>query len=347
MVDMAGAQSSDVGMQGPPADAGVQGPPADAGVRGLPAITIEGRQLFVDGVPLHLKGVNWNPIPSGGLNPQDVDMPGFVEGDGDLMAAASINVVRTYQPVTDRFTLDALWARGIYVMNTVYIWGGAEADSVVGLVNATKDHPAILMWVVGNEWNYNGLYAGLSFQDAEARIAEVARLIKASDPTRPVATVYGEVPDSQLVDRLRDIDIWGLNVYRGMTFGDLFDTWATRSTKPMFLGEFGADAYNTNASREDQAAQADATRALSAEIFANSSMRGGVCAGGAIFEFADEWWKDGTGRPDEHDVGGLAPGGGPHPDQVFNEEWWGLVEIDRTPREAYRAYADAETPIVQ
>jgi hypothetical protein len=55
-------------------------------------------------------------------------MPGFVERAGGLMAVASINVIRTHQPVTDRLTLDALWPRGIYVMDTVNIWAGVAVE---------------------------------------------------------------------------------------------------------------------------------------------------------------------------------------------------------------------------
>lgn len=331
-----------------PVDSAIEGHPDmdtadDAGAAQLPDIEVMGRQLLVNGAPIHLKGVSWNPVPRGGMHPGSLDYSGFVDQDSQMMAAAGVNVVRNFEPITDPAVLDRLWSRGIFVINTVYSWGGLNTQSAVDVVEQLKGHPAILMWSIGNEWNYNGLYANLALDDAIIRIGEVARAIKEADPSRPVSTTFGEMVPEEVLSRLPEIDVWGFNVYRGIGFGDFFETFAARSSKPMFFSEYGADAYNANINGEDQAAQAEATRVLTELIVANSASLGGTCIGGLIFEWADEWWKA-PGRPDVHDVGGAAPGGGPHPDGVFNEEWWGLVDIDRNPRLAYRVFAEIETP---
>jgi hypothetical protein len=133
-----------------------------------------------------------------------------------------------------------------------------------------------------------------------------------------------------------DIDIWGINFYGGLSLDDVFESWPTAGDGPMFLGEYGADAYNANTAMVDTAAQAEATRVLTQAIIDNYvTDDSGSTVGGFIFEWSDEWWKDGGGSPDVQDVGGIAPGGGPHPDQTFNEEFWGIVDIDRNPRPAY------------
>jgi len=304
---------------------------------------VEGRQIRVDGVPFQIRGVCWNPVPKGKTHPDGLDFAGLVAKDAALMAQAGINVVRTYEPLSDKGTLDQLHALGIKVINSVYPWGGAPASVVTERVNAAKEHPAILMWVLGNEWNYNGLYVGLSHQQSLERLNEAAALVKAADPTRPIATIYGELPSPETLAAMPLIDVWGLNVYRGITFGDLFSEWGKRSEKPMFLGEYGADAFNALLPGYDPGSQAEAVEKLTLELDAHASAKNPaeVCSGGALFEWADEWWK--AGNPDVHDDGGAAPGGGPHPDGVFNEEWWGIVDIDRNPRPAYEAYKKALT----
>lgn len=300
-------------------------------------IRVQGRQVIVDGQPFRVRGVCWNPVPKGKTHPAGLDFAGLGAVDIPLMSAAHVNVVRTYEPILDAKVLDALWAAKIRVLNSVYPYGGDAASVVTARVDAVKAHPAILMWLIGNEWNYNGLYVDLTPAAAQARLNEVARLIRAADTSHPIATVYGELPTKAVVDAMPDIDVWGINAYRGLSFGDLFSKWRTTSGKPMFLAEFGADSYNATRGAYDPDSQAQATEALIREIFAQASdtVPDGVALGGSIFEWADEWWKDASGSPSAHEVGGVAPGGGPFPDQTFNEEWWGIVDIDRVPRPAY------------
>jgi hypothetical protein len=300
-----------------------------------PGIRIDGRRLLVDCAPYHVRGVCWNPVPRGANHPAGLDYDGLAPTDVPLMQEAGINTVRTYEALADTAVLDRLYAAGIRVLSTVYGYGGDAASVVTARVNAVKSHPAILGWVLGNEWNYNGLYTDLSHADSLARINEAAALVRAADTTHPVITVYGELPTVATLDAMPDIDIWGINAYRGIGFGDLFSVWEGRSEKPMFLSEYGADAYNANLPGYDPQSQAEATAALTEALLANSSALtpDGVALGGTIFEWADEWWK--AGNPNTQEAGGVAPGGGPHPDQTFNEEYWGVVDIDRMPRPAY------------
>jgi len=341
-------------------------------VRGKPTkVEIVGKQMLVNSEPFHAKGVCWNPVKFNGSHPVDQDFAGFAEQDGDLMQAAGMNAVRVYDPIYDTATLDKLYERGIYVLINLLAGWDYKSEQTIEQVVAERlgkmplDHPAILFWEIGNEWNYNCLYRDNVYAEGgcveggdngyfeialdlvKRAVAEVQRI----DPNHPVATNYGELPSAATLEALSGVDMWGLNAYRGRDWTTFFDDWAARSNHPMYIGEYGADAWDVNTydglyphGQSNLTAQADATRELTLQINRESSIYGGVVFGQFIFEFADEWWKYPGGSKDTHDTGDGAPGQGPWPDQAFNEEWWGIVDIWRNPRPAYHVYADIPNP---
>jgi hypothetical protein len=345
-----GAAGTGAGVGGGSGTAGAAGVGAGSGsggTAGETGIRIVGRELFVDGKAFYVRGVNWNPVPKGKSHPDGLDYAGFADQDIALMKAAGINAVRTYERLENRTVLDKLHDAGIYVFNTVYGWWQDPPSVVTERVNAVKDHPAILAWVLGNEWNYNHLYAEGSLSAAQARdqINQAAALIKTADGAHPISTIYGEfdgLPEN--VEAMPDIDLWGINSYRGISHGNLFMQWQGISDKPMYLGEYGADAYDSRGQgRVDVNSQAMAVSALTEELIDNyTGASGGVTFGGFVFEWADEWWK--AGQPEVQDQGGVAPGGGPYPDSTFNEEYWGIVDIERNPRPAYDALKQLYAP---
>lgn len=302
-------------------------------------IRIEGRKLLVDEKSYYIKGVCWNPVPKKGRYPDDVIFRkpdqnwNLIEQDIALLKEAGVNTVRTYLPIMSEKVLDRLWVNGMMVI--VPFFGKASVEEVKKIVEAVKHHPAVLMYEIGNEWNYNKFYTDDSEAQALDHVRLLANAVKEIDPDRLVSSSYGGMPPQNVVDALDNIDLWGLNIYKGISFENEFTNWKNLSPKPAYMSEFGADAFNNNKGAPDLEAQAEATRKLLNEIRSNSSVvsEDGVMVGGTIFEFSDEWWKD--TNPDQQDNGGIAPGIGPYPDAVFNEEWWGLVTIDREKRPAY------------
>jgi hypothetical protein len=224
-----------------------------------------------------------------------------------------------------------------------------------------KNHPAVLMWQLGNELNINRYYGvASSVEDAVQRTETAAAIVKSLDPNHPVVASYGDIdinaPGMRLADTQRyvnvvapSVDLWEVNVYRGGTFGSLFQDWASISAKPLLIGEYGTDAFRSTSTTNpppgavDEATQAAWNTTLWSDIYRNRFTRGAgyVAAGGSVFELTDEWWKVAPAGSQERS-GFALPGG--HPDSFANEEWFGLADIDRRPRQAYRDLAALYDP---
>ena len=70
---------------------------------------------------------------------------------------------------------------------------------------------------------------------------------------------------------------------------------------------------------------------LAIELSAKDSSK--VAIGGTVFAWNDEWWK--VSPPGSQETNGFVLVDG-HPDDFANEEFFGIVDIEREPRQVYR-----------
>ncbi len=312
-------------------------------------------------------GVNWSPT-SPGTNPEadpnifQQEFVNWYHTDLPLMAQMGINVVRVYHDFgtgPEAFQiLDEMYRQGIKVIMTVDTPNYstvASLSNVQTVVNAYKNHPAILMWLIGNEWDLNHYYGKFStLQQSIDFTEQAAQLIKSLDPNHPVTTILadphmpGVHPLSQeqfpflngpytsdIVNNLvPSVDVWGLNLYRsGGSFQDVFQQWKSISQKPMYISEFGADSYDHRINAENYAMQAALNGNLWDEAFFDLSAErtNGSTIGALGFEWNDEWWKNGIAG--SHNLNSTSSVG--QPDGINDEEWFGIVDINRNLKSAY------------
>jgi hypothetical protein len=133
------------------------------------------------------------------------------------------------------------------------------------------------------------------------------------------------------------VDLWAMQSYRGYSFGTLFNDFYNSVNKPMFIAEYGLDAYDTTANRVDENTQTNYVKHLFGEVSAAANVS--KTFGGVYFQFSDAWWK--RGSVDTQDKDGWNAYG--FPDQLANEEYWGWFSISQgTPNvlTARKVYTD-------
>jgi hypothetical protein len=298
-------------------------------------VKVSGRKIVLNNKNYQIKGVCYNPVPRGS-NERSFEN---LTQDLALMVEAGINTIRVYSPIDDIAVLDQIAASNIKViMGFGYNQNGyfdILSGSFINYINTYKNHKAILFWELGNEYNYHPEWFENDINNWYNALNAAADLIHKNDANHPVATAHGELPSFEVISLNPNIDIWGLNVYRWNNPESIFNQWENLSNKPMYLSEAGADSYMTISKNQytkgvNEKAQADATKNILKSIFENDK----ICAGVALFSFNDELWK--AGNNNQYDVGGWAPNSSGVPfDGTPNEEYWGIVDIDRNKKEVF------------
>ena len=279
-------------------------------------IFVEDRKLFVDNTEYRINGICYARGEGNGEN------SGFSYLDDiPLLVEANINTIRTYSAITNTAELNAFHSAGIKIIMSL------NENSYTWYVNQFKDHPAILMWEFGNEFNYHPEWFGNNIQNWYNQLEQCAATVKSLDPNHPVSTGHGEVPSQQALNSCPSVDVWGMNVYRWTDSASAIDDLAAITDKAIYISEAGADSFDSNNGSENQQLQSAATQVILNSILEKSDLSIGV----TLFEFCDEWWK--AGNPNQQDAGGF-PNSIPY-DSFANEEYWGIVTRDRIPKQAF------------
>ncbi len=176
------------------------------------------------------------------LNGNGAD-PGFAQ-----LAAAGGNSVRTWGAADDPVMFDAAQQKGLTVcaglwLNRPYemdyndpVQVQQQHDALISYVRANKDHPALLLWGVGNEYEGDG-----SNPNVWKAVDQIAASIKQIDPKHPTMTVIAGFSPAK-VESIKtycpNIDIIGFNSYAGLAvFPDYFEQ--LNLDRPYIITEYG------------------------------------------------------------------------------------------------------------
>lgn len=230
--------------------------------------------------------------------------PYFIKGAGghehlELLRACGGNSIRTWGTDGAGPVLDQAHALGLSV--TVGLWLQHErhgfdyaAPRQVDRQFATarrhvlqyKDHPALLLWGIGNEMEGAG-----ENPLVWRHVNEIARMIRELDPVHPTMTVIADTNPVK-IDALKahcpDVDILGINAYGGLpTLPERLAEYGC--DRPWIVTEFGPKGW-WEVRKTDWGAEIEPTSAEKAEFYLGNyrhAIEGqiGRCLGSYVFKW--------------------------------------------------------------
>jgi beta-galactosidase/beta-glucuronidase len=330
-------------------------------------ITVNGKDFMVNGMNWDYFPIGTNYSYSLWNQPDDF-IVAALDAEMSLLKNMGVNTIRVYTGIQPKWIQYIYENYGIYTMlnhsfgrygltvNGAWVANTEYSDprvkellitEVTELVNEYKGTPGLLLYLLGNENNYGLFWGGaetedIPIEDRKSTIRaramyklfnEATVAMKSLDSSHPVAICNGDLLFLEIIaEECQDIDIFGTNMYRGVSFGDAFQRVKDELNKPILFTEFGADAYNAIDGVEDQKSQAYYMVNNWQEIYANTAGYGlaSNSVGGFTFQFSDGWWKyDQNNNLDVHDTNASWTNGGYSNDHKegennMNEEWFGI-----------------------
>lgn len=257
-------------------------------------------EVFGQAVPVELVETspnNWQLLRDGD--------PYYIMGAGgnfskEMLAAAGANTFRTWDVGANlKEQLDLAHQLGLTVVvghwlgHTRHGFDYNDLDMVTEQfarvrrdVLAYKDHPALLLWAIGNEMEGFG-----DGDDAAvwSHVQALAAMIKELDPNHPTMTVTAEIGGSRVKaihDLCPDVDIMGINSYGGLP--SVVERYRKQDgSKPVIITEFGPPGV-WEVGKTSYGAPPELTSTEKAAVYRNAFEQGcmaarGLCLGGFAF----------------------------------------------------------------
>ncbi|MDI1317852.1 glycoside hydrolase family 2 TIM barrel-domain containing protein [Flavobacterium sp.] len=356
-------------------------------------LLVNNKPFFINGMNWNYDPIGTNFNYSLWKQSDDV-IKAALDNEMGLLKNMGVNAIRQYTGIQPKWITYIYQKYGIYTMlnhsfgrygltlngkwvpNTDYSNPGTRQlllKETQDMIQEYKNTPGVLIFLLGNENNYGLFWDGAETEnipledrkstkrakDMYSIFNEAVVEMKKIDTSHPIAICNGDLLFLDLiVDECKDIDILGLNMYRGVSFGNAFQEVKSKLNKPILFSEFGADAFNAIDNAEDQKSQAYFMVGNWKEIYENAANLGkaGNSLGGFTFQFSDGWWKFGqTKNLDIHDSNASWSNGGYTSDFIqgqnnMNEEWFGICAkgpvnprglYDLYPRAAYYSLKEA------
>src|SRR6056300_367304 len=193
-------------------------------------VKVKDDQITINDRPFFIKGICYHPVEKG----QTMRSFGQIENDLKLITAAGVNTLRVYEPIASREILDQIYDAGLRVIISFgFNQGGVydlQSETYLDYVERFKSHPAILLWELGNEYNYHPeWFGGGDINVWYKALNNAAEQIHQNDPMHPVSTAHGELPKEWVLASCPNVDVWEMNVYRWDHPAAIFEEWETLS----------------------------------------------------------------------------------------------------------------------
>ena len=338
------------------------------------ALIVNGEKFIINGMNWDVIPIGKDAVSADFWKSSDEIIKLGLDHEMSLLRDMNINTIRHYSDIPPKWIEYIYKNYGIYTMinhsfgrygmaidgewNPITDYSNSKMQKILlseieSMVKEYKNTPGLLLYLLGNENNYGLFWSGAEtedFPEEEAKkmavgekygrpmyrlMNEASKIIKKLDSNHPVAICNGDNLFIEIIAKeCVDIDILGVNSYRGASFTDLFKSVKEVLNKPLLFTEFGADAFNAVTSSENQKPQAKYLLENWKEIYANAAGMGGYenTIGGFTFQFSDGWWKydfDNRKNVSKHDTIATWVNGGYSQDlsegkNNMNEEWFGI-----------------------